>query len=64
MFTEMIQRMLKPPFIPPLFIAVTVLVIIGLINLDLMVSIIARLIPVVVVLGLLGVLLKTLLFRK
>lgn len=58
------SRLVRLILIPPLLIAVTALVIIGLIDLDLLVTIIPRLIVAIVIIGVPVLIIKRLVFPK
>ena len=60
----MLSRLLRLVLIPPLLIAVTVLVIIGLKDLDLLVAIIPKLVVAVVLVGITIFIVKRLFFSK
>jgi len=60
----MVRRILRGILILVLAVPVACLVIIGLMDFDLMVSIITRLIPVIVVIGVFGFIVKKALFAK
>ena len=60
----MLSRLLKLVLIPPLLIGVTVLVIIGLKDLDLLVAIIPKLIVAVVLIGIPIFIVRRLFFRE
>ena len=60
----MLSRLLRLVLIPPLLIAVTVLVIIGLKDLDLLVEIIPKLVVAVVLVGITIFIVKRLFFSK
>jgi len=60
----MLSRLIRVILIPPLLIAVTVLVILGLINFDLLVTITVKVIAVIVIAGIPMLILKRLLFPK
>ena len=63
-FQQMLSRLIWVTLIPPLLIAVTVLVIVGLIDFDLLVTITVRVIAVIVIIGIPVLILKRLLFLK
>jgi len=60
----MVRRILRSILMLVLAVPVACLVIIGLIDFDLMVSIVTRLIPVVVVIGVFGFIVKKAFFTK
>ena len=60
----MLSRLLRLVLIPPLLIAVTVLVIIGLKDLDLLAAIIPKLVVAVVLVGITIFIVKRLFFSK
>jgi putative flippase GtrA len=61
---DMVRRILRGILILALTLPVVCLVIIGLMDFDLMVSIVTRLIPVIVVIGVLGFIVKKAFFAK
>ena len=61
---QMLSRLIWVILIPPLLIAVTVLVIVGLINFNLLVTITVKVIAVIVITGIPVLILKRLLFLK
>jgi hypothetical protein len=61
---QILSRLIWVTLVPPILIAVTVLVILGLINFDLLVAITARVIAVIVIVGIPVLILKRLLFPK
>jgi len=60
----MLSRLLRIILIPPLLIAVTALVIIGLIDFDLLVTIMPKLIGAILIIGIPVLIVKRLLFPK
>jgi len=60
----MLSRLIWVTLIPPLLMAVTVLVIVGLMNFDLLIIIIVKVIAVIVIAGIPVLILKRLLFPK
>ena len=60
----MLSRLLRAALIPPLLIAATVLLIIGLTDFDLLVAIIPRLIVAVVIIGLPVLVVKRIIFPE
>jgi hypothetical protein len=60
----MLRRLLTAIFIPPLLVAVTVLVIIGLRDLELLVAIVSRLIVVTTIIGIPMIVLKMIVLPK
>jgi hypothetical protein len=60
----MLSRLLRLILLPPLLIAVTALVIIGLIDFDLLVRIIPKLIVAIIIVGVPILIMKSLLFPK
>ena len=60
----MLRRLSRLILIPPLLIAVTALVVIGLVNFDLLVAITVKAIVVIVIIGIPVLILKRLLFSK
>ena len=61
---EMWKRLLRVMLIPPLLIAVTALVVVCLKNPDLLGTVIARVIVVIIIVGIPLLMVKTLLFPK
>jgi hypothetical protein len=61
---QILSRLIWVTLVPPILIAVTVLVILGLIDFDLLVIITARVISVIVIVGIPLLILKRLLFPK
>jgi uncharacterized protein YqhQ len=59
-----LRRLLRAVLLPLLFIAITVLVVIGLKDFDLLVAIVSRLVVVTVIIGIPVIILKTLLFSR
>jgi uncharacterized protein YqhQ len=59
-----LRKLLAAILIPPMLIAVTVLVVIGLKNFDLLVTIVSRLIVVTVVIGIPMMILKMIIIPK
>ena len=58
------RRLLLAIFVPPLLVAVTVLVVIGLRDFDLLVAIVSKLIVVAVIIGIPVMILKMIIFPK
>lgn len=61
---QILGRLIWVTLVPPLVIAVTVLVIVGLIDFDLLVTITVKVIAVIVITGIPVLILKRLLFPK
>lgn len=58
----MLRKLLMAILIPPLLIAVTVLIIIGLKDFDLLVAVVSRLIVVIVIIGIPVIIVKMVVF--
>ena len=60
----MLSRLMRLVLIPPLVIAVTALVIIGLVNFDLLMAIVPKLIVAIIVIGVPVLIIKMMFFPK